>query len=178
MTIENQIVPAPPKKTSLKKALLLLISGLFLVLAPTIIDYYQNPHINGKPQKIDLVEQVTIHTQKGAIKLWAEIARTPKEQQIGLMFRDHLEADKAMLFVHTTPQNQGSRFWMKNTLIPLDIIFISPNQRIVYIVHNAQPLNEAPVGTTAPVQSVLEINGGLAAQWGIAVGDRISSPSL
>ena len=178
MTIENQQVPPPPKKTSLKKALLLVAGGLLLVLAPTIVDYYQNPHINGTPQKIDMVEPVTIHTKNGKINLWAEIARTPKEQEIGLMFRDHLAADKAMLFIQAQPQNQGSSFWMKNTFIPLDIIFISPNNRVVYVAHNAKPLDETPVGTTAPVQSVLEINGGLAAQWGIAVGDRISSPSF
>jgi hypothetical protein len=176
--IENQKVPPPVKPGSLKKALMLLIGGAFFICLPMIYEHYTNPKLRGTPQKIDEVAQVVLHTEKGKIKLWAEVARTPKQQEIGLMFRTFMPADKGMLFVYQTPHNQGTNFWMKNTLIPLDMVFISPNGRVVHVAHNAKPLDESPVGTTAPVQTVLEINGGLASQWGVAVGNRVSTPAI
>lgn len=178
--IENEKVPPAKKPPSLKKALGLLLGGALLIVAPMIYEYYSEPanFVKGEPQVITEVAPVVLHTAQGEIKLWAEIARTPQQQETGLMFRKFMAADKAMLFVPPQTMAQGSYFWMKNTLIPLDIIFVGPNLRVVYIGHNAKPLDESRVGTSQPVKTILEINGGLAAKWGLKVGDRLTSPAL
>ncbi len=97
-----------------------------------------------------------------------EIADTPALREMGLMNRDALPAGAGMLFVYDRPGHP--RFWMKNTLIPLDMIFADAAGRITRIRHDAQPLDLTPVDGGEGVVYVLEINGGLAARLGIAPG--------
>lgn len=104
-----------------------------------------------------------------------EIAETQSERQYGLMNRDHLDPDKGMLFVF---EEEGYHcFWMKDTLIHLDIIWINSSQNIVYIARNAQPCTLGFCPTIDPGENasyVLEINGGLSDKYDINVGDKVS----
>ena len=100
-----------------------------------------------------------------------EVARTSQEQEIGLMFRKAMGRDEGMIFPMKPPR--GAAFWMKNTVIPLDIIFVGADGRITNIAANAVPYSLQPLESTGLVKGVLELNGGRAAQLGIAAGDRV-----
>ncbi len=94
-----------------------------------------------------------------------------REQAQGLMNRRALAPDAGMLFPFDPPR--AASFWMRNTLIPLDLIFIRPDGRIARIATGV-PLSEEPIEVAEPLTAVLEIPGGRAAQLGIAAGDRVS----
>jgi len=100
-----------------------------------------------------------------------EVARSTAEQAMGLMFRRSLGEDEGMLFPMSPPR--FASFWMKNTVIPLDIIFIGTDGRIVNIAANAEPYSEENRRSAAPVRAVLELGGGRAAQLGIGPGDPV-----
>ncbi len=100
-----------------------------------------------------------------------EVASTPQEQETGLMNRPTLAPDRGMIFPHEPPRMAS--FWMKNTLIPLDIIFIRPNGSIVNIAENTVPLSLEPVPSLEEVGAVLELAGGRTAELGIKAGDKV-----
>jgi uncharacterized protein len=105
-----------------------------------------------------------------------EVARTAAEQARGLMFRTDIPADGGMLFAPYPPEGGGPRaaaFWMKNTPSPLDILYIRADGTIARIAENTVPFSETPIPSGEPVAAVLEINGGRAAELGIAEGDRV-----
>jgi hypothetical protein len=99
-----------------------------------------------------------------------EVARTPDDLARGLMHRTSLAEDAGMLFVF--PESDEHTFWMRNTLIPLDMIFIGEDLTVVGIVENAEPLTLEP-RSAGPSRYVLEVVGGWAARHGIAAGDRV-----
>lgn len=105
-----------------------------------------------------------------------EFAETTQEQAKGLMFREELANDKGMLF--TFPEGREVSFWMKNTLIPLDIIFIDASKKISFIHHKAQPHDESPISSNGKIIAVLEIPGGQANSQNIKIGDIIKTPLL
>lgn len=113
-----------------------------------------------------------IRTAKGVVHYKVEVAATPQEQARGLMYRTSLPDHGGMIFPMTPPR--PASFWMKNTYIPLDIIFIRPNGAIARIAANTIPENLSPVESGEPVSAVLEIVGGGAAANGIAEGDVVS----
>ena len=119
------------------------------------------------------LEQVPLTvTSNGKIHLFTvEVARTEPEQQQGLMNRASLAPDRGMIFPYDPPQPVA--FWMKNTLIPLDLIYISPGERILRIEANAVPLSLDQLPSGGPVEAVLELAGGRAAELGIETGDRV-----
>jgi uncharacterized protein len=117
------------------------------------------------------LETVEVVTSRGRARFQVEIAVTQAEQARGLMFRKSLAPDRGMLFTYKRPQPVA--YWMKNTLIPLDIIYIQPDGRILSIVRNARPHDETPLPSGGLVLGVLEIAGGRAAQLGILPGDRV-----
>ena len=100
-----------------------------------------------------------------------ELARTPQEQAKGLMFRTEMGPDEGMIFPFDPPR--GASFWMRNTVIPLDLIFVAPDGRISNIAANAIPYDETPLTSIGEARAVLELNGGRAAQLGIKPGDRV-----
>lgn len=100
-----------------------------------------------------------------------ELADTQPERDIGLMHRDRLAADRGMLF--DFQREQFERFWMRNTFIPLDMIFIRGNGAIAYIAENTAPHSEAPVGPNEPVRAVLEVPGGTSKRLGLGKGDVV-----
>jgi len=101
-----------------------------------------------------------------------EIADTDYETQTGLMYRDSMEDKQGMLFVFDKPAYHS--FYMKNTKFSIDIIFIDSDLRIASFKERAKPLDERGLNSEVPVQYVLEVNAGLAEQWQLEVGDRIS----
>jgi uncharacterized protein len=117
---------------------------------------------------------LTIQTAKGPARFTVEMATTSPQQQTGLMFRKTLAPNAGMLFDFVTESPQS--FWMKNTLIPLDMVFIKANGTIVRIAANTTPLSEDPVPSYEPVRAVLEIPGGRAAELGMQPGDRAIHP--
>lgn len=115
---------------------------------------------------------MVIHTaKKGPVRIRVELAGTQEEQSRGLMYRSSLPEDQGMLFLF--PDETDHSFWMKNTLIPLDMIFIGADGRIAGIHAKATPLSETPISVGKPSRWVLEVNGGWAAYHGAAPGDRV-----
>lgn len=120
------------------------------------------------------LEVVPLTVQRGTrtLKFRVEVARSPAEQSKGLMFRQKMGPDEGMIFPNDPPR-EGVAFWMKNTVIPLDIIFIGPDRKIINIAPNAVPYSLAPLPAAGPTANVLEINGGRAAELGIVPGDKV-----
>ena len=113
---------------------------------------------------------VTIKSATGTHRFIAEVARSPEEQQRGMMFRESVAPDRGMIFPYDPPQDTA--FWMENTLIPLDMIFIRADGTIARIA-TATPLSQELVPSGEPVAAVLEIAGGRSAQLGIKAGDKV-----
>ena len=114
---------------------------------------------------------LTIRSKNGVHHFTVEVAATPEQQERGLMFRKSLAGDRGMIFPYDPPQDVS--FWMENTLIPLDIIFIRADGTIVRIT-KAKALDETPLPAGEPIGVVLEIRGGRAAELGIKEGDVAS----
>jgi uncharacterized membrane protein (UPF0127 family) len=125
----------------------------------------------GEPQTGLQQVPLTIASASGVHRFTVDIARTEGQQQQGLMFVKHLDPDRGMIFPYDPAQPVA--FWMHNTLIPLDIIYIRPDGTISSIA-NAKPLDDTPLPSREPVSLVLEIAGGRAAELGIGPGDKVS----
>jgi uncharacterized membrane protein (UPF0127 family) len=119
-------------------------------------------------------EPVWIETAADRFEFQVEIAATPAQRSRGLMFREHLAADRGMLFDFERPQ--PVTMWMRNTLISLDMLFVRDDGRISRIVAETEPLSDRTIGSGEPVRAVLELRGGRAAELGIRPGDRLIHP--
>jgi uncharacterized protein len=117
---------------------------------------------------------VTIVTAKGRYSFKVEVAETPAQLEQGLMFRRELAPDAGMLFDFKQPTM--ATMWMRNTLIPLDMLFVDARGRIVNIYERAVPESDAIIAAAAPVRVVIELNGGTAERLGIKPGDRVLFP--
>jgi uncharacterized membrane protein (UPF0127 family) len=119
--------------------------------------------------------QVIIHTAKNTlIHVSVEIANTEEKRQFGLMYRQELPEFHGMLFLF--PYEGKLSFWMKNTPLPLDILFINRARTIVGIAQNTIPFSENLLPSQQPAQFVLEVRGGFCQRYGIAIGDQIELP--
>jgi uncharacterized membrane protein (UPF0127 family) len=114
---------------------------------------------------------VTIRSKDRVHHFTVEVAATPEQQERGLMFRNSLADNRGMIFPYDPPENAA--FWMKNTLIPLDLVFIRADGTIVRIA-TAQAMDLTPVPAGEPIGAVLELRGGLCAQLGIKEGDIVT----
>lgn len=124
------------------------------------------------PDAASAASRVVVETSGGAHHaVRVELARTDPERARGLMFRERLDADAGMLFLFDGSEDHG--FWMKNTLIPLDMIFIADDGRIAGIVERAEPQTTTLRSVGAPSRYVLEVNGGWCAAHGVRAGDRV-----
>lgn len=145
---------------ALRKALGLLLAVLALMFGPVTA---QAASLRQEPLEIVTAERT--------IPLTVEVADTEASRNQGLMFRKSIAPDRGMLFDFKSPR--PAAFWMKNTLIPLDILFITADGHVLTIARNAVPLSETPIPSGGTILAVLEIGGGQAAKLGIYPGDRI-----
>jgi uncharacterized protein len=152
-----------PPSVDRRRVLLLALSLATLPAAPIRAQLQHFPHAS-----------LTIVTASGRHKFAVEVATTPGQLEQGLMFRRNLAANAGMIFDFGTPQM--ATMWMKNTLIPLDMLFVDAKGRIVNIHQRAVPGSLEPIGATAPVLAVVELNSGTAARLAIKPGDRVISP--
>ncbi|MBI2089345.1 MAG: DUF192 domain-containing protein [Deltaproteobacteria bacterium] len=109
--------------------------------------------------------------QGNEVKVDVEIADSPAKRAQGLQYRRELREDQGMLFLF--PFASVQTFWMKNTPLSLDLIFIGSDQKIVGIIHGAVPFSTATLSVSSPSQFVLEVKGGLSRRWGIGAGDPV-----
>jgi uncharacterized membrane protein (UPF0127 family) len=120
------------------------------------------------------LQTLEIASKSGVHAFAVELALTPEEQSRGLMYRKTLPEGQGMLF--DFKRDQETSFWMKNTYVPLDMIFIRSDGRIHRIAENTEPLSERLVSSNGPVRAVLEVVAGTARKLGIAPGDRVAHP--
>lgn len=149
-----------------------LIIGVVLVLAGFAYLLYPNMDVD------TVLQEVIVHAGNRDVSFQVEIADTDLERRGGLMFRESLDQDKGMLFIFDS--ESMLTFWMKNTLIPIDIIFINSGLEIVSI-EEAVPCQEDPCpiyGSGEPSLYVLEINKGLSQELEITPGNRVTLPEL
>jgi hypothetical protein len=115
--------------------------------------------------------KVYLSTPQGEVAVTVEVVATAAKIERGLMFREHLPPDDGMLFLMT--EDRSWQFWMRNTLIPLDMIFIAKDLTIAGIVQNAEPRTESLRQVEAPSLYVLEVNGGYCAAHKVAAGTKV-----
>ena len=118
--------------------------------------------------------ELTIISATGPHRFKVELAETPAQMTQGLMFRTSLAPDAGMLFDYKQPT--AATMWMRNTLIPLDMLFVDAQGRIVNIHQRAVPQSLDVIAAAAPVRAVIELNGGTASRLGIKAGDRVIHP--
>lgn len=119
-------------------------------------------------------DEVRLRGDWGSARFSVEIVDTPETRARGLMFREDLPQTAGMLFVYDQPQPVS--FWMRNTPLPLDLIFLDDSGTVTRIHENAVPFDETPIPGGGPVRAVLEINGGLSERFGFAPGDEMQHP--
>lgn len=162
------------KNLARQTALLAALS--ILCIAGTISCNKKKKPSLAKDQQISFTQEGTLQFYKkdGApiTSLSIEIANTPYEIETGLMYRTSMENNQGMLFIFQ--DEQPRYFYMKNTQIPLDIIFINSEKKVVSFAQNTTPLDETSLPSTYPAKYVLEINAGLVTAWGIQPGDSVS----
>jgi uncharacterized membrane protein (UPF0127 family) len=149
---------------------------VFLVLFSVLNCKEDKPIKSAEKVTVKFKKEGTLYIKKATtdsiIKTLAiEIADNEYETQTGLMYRNTLEQNHGMLFIF--PNTEMRSFYMKNTRIPLDIIYIDENKTIVSIQKNAKPFDETSLPSKAPAKYVLEINAGLSDEWQLDIGDRI-----
>ena len=117
---------------------------------------------------------LTVDAANGQFEFLVEMAVSPAQRSQGLMFRESLAEDRGMLFDFGKPQR--AMMWMRNTYVPLDMLFIDEDGQITQIAGNTQPLSDAVIASREPVRAVLELRGGVSAKLGIKPGDRVIHP--
>jgi uncharacterized protein len=147
----------------------LLLLGCTPIVATETTHVVQAPAKEVRGQNLPISAYATIAGRRFEL----EVAKTPQQQQIGLMYRTSLADNRGMLFVFESPQ--PTRFWMKNTLIPLDMIFLREG-RVIEIAADVPPCKTTTCptyGTDTEIDKVLELRSGMTAQIGLKVGDRV-----
>ncbi len=118
--------------------------------------------------------QLAIESGSGTLAFQVELAVTPEQRRHGLMFRESLDDDQGMLF--DFGRSAPVTMWMRNTFVPLDMLFIEDDGRIARIAADTEPLSDAMIGSGGPVRAVLELPAGTSATRGIEVGDHVVHP--
>lgn len=145
----------------------ILILSLLLVLVVVILIYFLT---------MDERVSITIKGKHSAVSYLVEIADTQEKAMQGLMGRKSMPQDQGMLFVF--PQPQFIKMWMKNTYIPLDMVFFNSHNQVIYLYEGARPMDESIISCPWPAQKVLELNAGQIRKQAIQVGDEILLKSL
>lgn len=145
----------------------------FLLMLASVLTSLPAFSVSAELQQFPTSE-LTIISSTGPHRFKVEVAETPAQMTQGLMFRRSLAADGGMLFDYKEPTM--ATMWMRNTLIPLDMLFVDAQGRIVNIRQRAVPQSLDVIAAATPVRAVIELNGGTAARLGIAPGDRVIHP--
>lgn len=157
------IAHAPPHSISRPDSRARALSVVALALLPYLLTA-----CNRRPE-------VVIHTRDGqSVRVYVELALTPEQQERGLMYRQSLAKDAGMLFVFS--ESDVHSFWMKNTPLPLDMLFIDAEREIVGIVEHAVPFTTTNRTVGKPSRYVLEVNAGFAGEHNMKSGDRVDLP--
>jgi uncharacterized membrane protein (UPF0127 family) len=128
----------------------------------------------GTPAPAGELETLTLVTNTGEHVFKVEVMRTDEQRARGLMFRRHMPADRGMLFDFKTEQRV--MMWMRNTYIPLDMVFITKTGIVINVAEDTEPLSERTISSAAPAFSVLEVNAGVARRIGLKAGDQVKHP--
>ena len=131
---------------------------------------------SAKPAKAKELGTVILQAQGRTIRVDAEVVRSEEDRARGLMYRKSLADRKGMLFIFPTQEIQT--FWMKNTYIPLDMVFIDEAMKVAGVVHNAEPMTETRRAVDAPSRYVLELKGGFCKREGIGQGVKVKFEGL
>ncbi len=154
----------------------MLKSPIFLLVLTVLLGCTQTPKKVIKTTEPQFKQEGVLYVTRQADtllnQLLIEVADTPYERETGLMYRSSMENNQGMLFVFDEETQRS--FYMKNTEIPLDIIYLNKNLEVVTIIHNAAPMNEQSLPSKVPAQFVLELLGGQSSALGILKGDQIS----
>ncbi|HTO41640.1 MAG TPA: DUF192 domain-containing protein [Rhizomicrobium sp.] len=149
------------------------IAVLALLLVPGLNPAAPAKAAFDRPQPRLPVQTIAIETANGPIRLNVEMATSSEQQRRGLMYRRQMDSNGGMLFVF--PRAGQISFWMKNTYLPLDMLFIRADGTVSSIAAHTKPRTLDPVPSTEPVKAVLELNAGRAAELGIVEGAQVQS---
>ena len=161
---------SPGSPGSPRISTLLLLPALLLAASLGTVCLAQSAPIESLTQFPRTALDITAHGHRDHFEVW--IADTPARQEQGLMFVRDLPPGQGMLFPEGSPQ--VAHFWMKNTYIPLDMVFVGKDGRIAKIIADAKPFSLDVLSSDVPVIAVLELRGGEAAQLGLQVGDKVT----
>ena len=152
------------------------IMALFLVTASAAAPAFA-AQATAHPTMAFKSEPLSVETAKGAThKFTVELALTDPQMEFGLMYREKMAADHGMLFDFGTPR--PVMMWMKNTVLPLDMLFLDQNGVVTHIQENAVPYSEAIISSEGPVNYVIELNAGIIKKLGLAVGDKVTNATI
>jgi uncharacterized protein len=158
--------------TGLRPALRAACTGVLLTLFGSLAACgSQSEPADNERNPAGAYTDLVIETSGGARHFSIEFADTPDQRMVGLMYRTHLDPDKGMLFDFDEPDTVS--MWMKNTLIPLDMVFIAADARVANVAENAIPGDLTPIQSDGAVIAVLELSGGTAEKLGIKPGDLV-----
>lgn len=157
-------------------ALVLVALAAITLILPRFFSNESNrvQEIEITPQDIDFTRdgEVSIFKNDSLIQtIEVEFAKNDEERALGLMYRSSMDEHQGMWFIF--PEEAPRSFYMRNTEIPLDIIYLDKDKKVVSIAKNARPYDETSLPSEKPAMYVLEINGGLSDKWGIEKGDRM-----
>jgi uncharacterized membrane protein (UPF0127 family) len=153
-----------------------LIASIFLTVLSMSIGWSPSAMADNDAMMLPTdPERLVAETRGGNRSFRIEIADDPLERQRGLMFRDKMVDDRGMLFVFEQTGEVG--FWMRNTPLPLDLVFIGEDGRVRAVLPG-EPFSEAVISPGVPVRFVLEVKAGIAEKAGIGEGDRIRHPAV
>jgi uncharacterized membrane protein (UPF0127 family) len=144
------------------------LSTAAVLVSAVVLAVANDPAAGADPHTLEIVSKSGVHVFS------VELAITDDDRARGLMFRQELPDGKGMLF--DFGRDQEVAMWMKNTLIPLDMMFITAGGRILRIAENTEPMSTRIIPSGGPVRAVLEVIGGTAKKYGIAAGDRVAHP--
>jgi len=155
-----------------------LPAGLFVLIAALALMLHASlaQQVRGEPMLLPVDETpLIVVAEEGERKFTIEIAETAEQQARGLMFREEMDDDHGMLFAF--PVTRPASFWMRNTPMPLDLVFIGEDGHVVS-VEGGVPFSLDPIGPPDPVRFVLEIKAGIAQETGIEPGTRLRHPRI
>jgi uncharacterized membrane protein (UPF0127 family) len=164
------IVPRLESAKTAQRFAYFLVLCAALLLSVGVAGYAENTLTSSQ----NGLEKLEIITSRGTHEFSVEVMRSGPQRERGLMFRRYLPQDRGMLFDFGS--ERPVMMWMKNTYLPLDMIFIGRAGNVVGIAENAEPLSEKIIPSGAPAFGVLEVNAGTADRIGLKIGDSVSHP--